>query len=104
MGPLVSLEMRALGVDLLASGKLALVDAATLGDSAPRRGGSQAEGRQRSDGGRRRVPARLPAEFGVGGGDVVSSSSDAAAVVDRDFAIVVGSVPVGCRRLECRDH
>jgi hypothetical protein len=35
VGPLVSLEMRALGVDLLASGKLALVDAATLGDSAP---------------------------------------------------------------------
>ena len=33
MGPLVSLEMRTLGVDLLAAWKLALVDTATLGDA-----------------------------------------------------------------------
>ena len=105
MGPLVSLKMRTLGIDLFASRKLALVDAATLGNSAPWCGRSQAQRRQRSDGSRCRVPARLTAEFGGIGDDTVRCS-DAVVVVDqrRDFAIVVGSVPVGCRRLECRDH
>ena len=91
-------EVRALGVNLFASGKLALVDAAAFGDSSSRRGRSQAQRRQRSDGS---VPARLAAEFG----DVVRSSRGG---IDRrrrqDFS-VVGAVPAGRRsRLEGRNH
>ncbi len=95
----MGLEVRALGVNLLASGELALVDATAFGDSTSRRGWSQTQSRQRSDGGRRSVPARLAVEFG----DVVVRPSGG---IDRrqDFG-VIGAVPAGCRRrLEGRDH
>lgn len=102
MGPLVGLEMRTFGVDFFASGKLALVDAATFGNSAPRRGRRQTQRRQRPHGSGGRVPVRLSVQFrGSGGSDSVVRRSDA--VVDqRGMFAIVGSVPVD--RLECRNH
>lgn len=115
---LVSLEVRTFGVDFLASGKLALVDAATFGHSTPRRCRSQTQSCQRSDGCGGRVPAGLTAEFR--GSRVRCSRSGGSggnSGVDRQGFAIAGCVPAGrrrrrrrrCRRqrrrwLECRDH